>query len=97
MRRIIIGLFSHGVALAVGFALGIYLLPIITAPDAPSSAVLKQASQQALYKGEFTRDLKGSDFLHWGEGTISISQTKIVHEGGLAAGPDYNYICSINL
>ena len=31
----------------------------------------------------------GSDFFHWGEGTISLSATEIVHEGKLAPGPDY--------
>ena len=29
-------LFTHGVALAAGFALGIYLLPILIAPEGPS-------------------------------------------------------------
>lgn len=89
MRRILFGFFTHGAALAVGFALGIYLLPILIAPDAPTAEALKEQSQQALHKAEFIRKLRGSDFLHWGEGTISITPTKIVHEGKLAAGPDY--------
>jgi hypothetical protein len=31
----------------------------------------------------------GNDALHWGRGTISITDTQIVHEGKLSAGPDY--------
>ncbi|GGE36338.1 DM13 domain-containing protein [Actibacterium pelagium] len=89
MRRIITWLFTHGVALAIGFALGIYLLPILTAPDGPDQAVLEEMAQGATYEAEFTRDLKGSDFLHWGEGTISVSASTIVHQGKLAPGPDY--------
>ena len=89
MRRIIIWLFTHGVAVAIGFALGIYLLPILTAPKGPDQSVLEQMAQGATYEAEFTRDLAGSDFLHWGEGTISVSPDTIVHQGKLAPGPDY--------
>ena len=42
-----------------------------------------------MFKAKLSRDLKGSDFLHWGEGTISVSPQKIVHQGKLAPGPDY--------
>ena len=44
---------------------------------------------RAKRSAEFTRDLRGSDFLHWGEGTVSVTATEIVHEGRLAPGPDY--------
>ncbi len=80
---------THAAALAIGFALGIYLLPILIAPKAPDSAVLAETAQSALFKAEFKRDLKGSDFLHWGEGTVSVAPGKIVHEGKMAPGPDY--------
>lgn len=89
MFRLIALLFTHGVALAIGFALGIYLLPILIAPDAPDAAMLEQKAQDALYSAEFTRELRGSDFLHWGEGTVSITPTEIVHKGSMAPGPDY--------
>lgn len=36
MFRVIVFLISHGLAMAGGVALGIYLLPILIAPDAPS-------------------------------------------------------------
>lgn len=89
MFRLVILLASHGAALAVGFALGVYFLPILTAPKSPEAAELQQSAQGALFSAEFTRDLRGSDFLHWGEGTISITETQIVHQGELAPGPDY--------
>ena len=89
MRRLIMFLLTHGVALAVGFALGIYLLPILTAPPSPDAATLESMSQDAVFTAEFTRDLPGSDFLHWGEGTVSLTATQIVHAGELSPGPDY--------
>lgn len=80
---------SHGIVLLIGFALGIYLLPILTAPPSLDRAMLAETAQSALYQAEFQRDLKGSDFLHWGEGTVSVSPTRITHQGNLAPGPDY--------
>lgn len=89
MRKLIFRLFTHGAALAVGFALGIYFLPILTAPADPAADMLQEKAEGALFSGEFTRELRGSDFLHWGEGKVSVSATEIVHEGELAPGPDY--------
>lgn len=89
MVRILRHLITHGAALAVGFALGIYFLPILTAPPNPSADMLEEKSQGALFTAELTRDLEGSDLLHWGEGTLSITATEIVHTGKLAPGPDY--------
>ncbi len=89
MRRLIFALITHGAALAIGFALGIYFLPILTAPPSPDAEVLQAEAANAEFSAELTRDLRGSDRLHWGEGTISVSPTMIVHEGALAPGPDY--------
>ena len=89
MIRFVALLVSHSVVLAFGFALGVYFLPILTAPDSPETAVLEQKAQNAQYTGEFSRDQRGSDFLHWGEGKVSVSPTMIVHQGRLAPGPDY--------
>jgi len=89
MRRLIFGLITHGAALAIGFALGIYFLPILTAPPSPDADTLQATAQEAMFSGALTRDLPGSDALHWGEGTISLTPTQIVHEGRLSPGPDY--------
>ncbi|MEM7618757.1 MAG: DM13 domain-containing protein [Pseudomonadota bacterium] len=72
-----------------GFVVGVYTLPILTAPKSPDAVMLQTMSQDAVFRGTLTRDLRGSDFLHWGEGTISITDTQIIHEGKLAPGPDY--------
>jgi hypothetical protein len=88
MKALIL-LVTHALMLLIGIALGIYLLPILTAPPSPDAARLAAMSQTAEFSGELTRDLRGSDFLHWGEGTISVSPTQIVHQGKLAPGPDY--------
>lgn len=89
MFRLIVFLVSHGLALAAGFALGIYLLPILVAPDAPSDAEVATAASKALFVTRFDRDLPGSDFLHWGDGEVSISRRRISFNGELAPGPDY--------
>ncbi len=80
---------THLGVLAIGFAAGVYALPILTAPDGPDGAALSAVEAEALFSGTFTRDLAGSDFLHWGEGEVMISQTRIAHRGALAPGPDY--------
>lgn len=89
MGRFLRWIITHGIALAIGFGLGVYFLPILTAPPAPDAAKLEEMASQAQYTAEFTRDLRGSDFAHWGEGTISLSTTEITHQGRLAPGPDY--------
>jgi len=75
--------------MAAGVALGIYLLPILIAPDGPSDAAVANVSERAIFTAQFRKDLPGSDFLHWGEGEISISARRISFNGELAPGPDY--------
>lgn len=94
MKKIIILIATHGLALALGFALGIYMLPILTAPDAPTAAEVSTASGHGAFKGEFKRDLKDSDALHWGEGSVSVSPQNVAFTGKLAPGPDYKLYLS---
>lgn len=89
MKRAILLVVTHLVALAAGFAAGVYYLPILTAENAPEATVLEQEAAAATYSTTLTRDLPGSDGFHWGEGTISVSETTISHQGELAPGPDY--------
>lgn len=89
MKRAIILATTHLITLVAGFGLGVYFLPILTAPASPDEAVLQEAASSAQYSGEFTRDLPGSDALHWGEGTISVTPEQLVHTGELSPGPDY--------
>jgi len=89
MLRLLLLAGTHGAVLLAGIALGIYLLPIITEPDGPPPAMLADAAQDARFTVTLREDLAGNDFLHWGKGTISVSGTRIVHQGTLAPGPDY--------
>jgi hypothetical protein len=74
---------------ALGFASGVYLLPVLSAPPAPSAAQVQAAMQSASYRGQFRRDLAGSDFLHWGEGEVSMGPQAVALRGRLAPGPAY--------
>jgi hypothetical protein len=89
MLRVLLLLTTHGAMLGLGFLLGVYLLPILTAPAGPDKAVLQATEATALFKGRFERNLKGSDFVHWGEGDLRVSPDTIAHQGRLAPGPDY--------
>mgnify|MGYP003619158305 FL=1 len=80
---------THLTTLAVGFAVGVYTLPILTAPRSPGTAALQNVAAETLYAGRLVRDLKGSDLLHWGEGELQVSRSRIAHIGRLAPGPDY--------
>lgn len=90
MKKLLLLSVTHLSVLAFGFILGLYMLPILTAPQAPEAQMLSKAMSSAQYSGEFKRGLKGSDALHWGEGKISVSEDKIAHDGRLSPGPDYS-------
>jgi len=92
--RALLLLVSHGMAVALGFALGIYALPILTAPASPTSNEVQAISAQAQFKAQFVRDLQGSDSLHWGEGAVALSNKAISLMGKLAPGPDYKLYLS---
>lgn len=87
---------THCAVAAAGFGAGIYALPILTAPPAPSESEIQAMAIQAKYTAEFRRDLKDSDVLHWGEGTVSIGSRSITLMGKLAPGPDYKLYLSPN-
>lgn len=89
MKKILALLSSHMLALAIGFGAGVYFLPILTAGDGPSAAELAQAAGKARYTAVFKKDLPGSDFLHWAQGTVAVSESAIAFEGKIAPGPDY--------
>jgi hypothetical protein len=94
MRRAILLLLSHGFVLVIGFAAGVYTLPLLIAPPAPDVQAVSSAAQGASFTGTFRRDLKDSDALHWGEGTVSVGPDRVVLQGRLAPGPDYKLYLS---
>jgi hypothetical protein len=89
MRKLLLLAATHLAALAGGFALGIYLLPILAAPPAPTAAQVQAAAADARFRGEFRRDLKGSDALHWGEGQVTVTPQAVTLAGRIAPGPAY--------
>jgi hypothetical protein len=94
MKRFVILTVTHALAIAVGFALGIYFLPILVAPKAPMLGEVRALADAAQFNGEFRRGLKGSDLLHWGEGYVFVGKTTVSLAGTLAPGPDYKLYLS---
>lgn len=85
---------THLVVGVAGFALGVYMLPILVAPDAPPLAELESRFDAALFTTEFRRDLPGSDAFHWGEGRVAVGEHSVALMGELAPGPDYKLYLS---
>ena len=94
LRTLFILALTHLCVGAAGFGAGIYALPILIAPPAPSKVEVESLSSSAAYSGEFRKDLKDSDGLHWGEGKVSIGSEYITLMGSLAPGPDYKLYLS---
>ena len=87
--RILLLIFSHGAVLGIGFALGVYFLPILTAPKSANLSQIEQVVSNPVYKAEFKKGQRGNDFFHWGEGQLVITNNEIALKGKVAPGPDY--------
>lgn len=94
LKIIVLLIISHLIVGGVGFGAGIYVLPILTAPEAPTNEQVATASKGMVYEAEFKRELKDSDALHWGEGKVSIGADVITLQGELAPGPNYKLYLS---
>ena len=88
-RRHIIwfGALKFAAGLVVGFMLGIYFLPILTAEKGLDAHSLAARQNSAERIGVFTRDLAGSDRFHWGVGQIMVNDSHIWLDGEIAPGP----------
>ncbi|MED5510026.1 MAG: DM13 domain-containing protein [Pseudomonadota bacterium] len=93
MKKLLL-LLSHGLFLGIGFAVGIYLLPILTQPPAPDDKQVGEVASKALFTGHFSPNLEDSDALHFGDGTFYISDKAISFDGRIAPGPDYRLYLS---
>ena len=93
MKKIAL-LATHALALAAGFAPGLYALPILIAPQAPPADEVRAQLGATQFEGRFRRDLKDSDALHWGEGTVLVGAGRIGLVGELSPGPDYKLYLS---
>lgn len=77
-----------------GFALGVYYLPILVESAGATASEVKTATKSANYQTSFIRELKDSDGLHWGEGTLYLTkevggQYYFTLDGQVSPGPDY--------
>jgi hypothetical protein len=88
-KKITLLVFSYMIVFLLGLGLGIYLLPILTAPKSVDIDKIIKLEKNALYKTLFVKDLKGSDLFHWGEAKITVSKNEIIVNGSIAPGPDY--------
>ncbi|WP_240722061.1 DM13 domain-containing protein [Pseudoalteromonas phenolica] len=79
---------------SLGFVSGIYTLPILMAPSSPSMLEFATATLNTKYQATIPDSLSGSDFLHYGVGTFSLSEKNIIFQGKLAPGPDYQIYLS---
>lgn len=93
MKKLLL-LISHLLFLCIGFAAGVYVLPILTQPPAPNEQQIGEVASKALYTGHFKRDLKGSDALHYGDGTLYVGEQAISFDGVVSPGPDYRLYLS---
>ena len=97
-RAAIFGLIAGlGIGGAVGFGLGVYFLPILTAGPGLDQAAVQALATSAERRGSFVRDLPRSDALHWGDGTIMMNANKIWLDGTISPGPDTGCILRQNL
>ncbi len=98
MRKItVVSLLALVVGFGVGFATGIYTLPLIIEYRSDRPPVVNVTPAVATDPiGQFNRASPGSDPLHWGEGTVRISDGKLIFEDDvkLAPGPDYRIYLS---
>ena len=74
----IILLASHLALFGAGVGLGIYILPILTAQENATIAEIEEVQKVAKYSGEFKKDQKGSDALHWANGQLFVTDNEIV-------------------
>ena len=86
---LLFGVVKFCAGLVIGFGLGVYFLPILTAEKGLDTAAIEALSQCALRQGTFIRDLPGSDGLHWGDGVIMANADCICLDGEISPGPDY--------
>lgn len=89
-RHIILALtlkFSAGII--IGFGLGVYFLPILIAEAPADEKIVLAEAASADRQAVFIKDREGSDPIHWGEGTLYLSETRATLEGKVSPGPDY--------
>ena len=97
MKKLIFALIFLAIGIGIGFAAGVYTLPIIIELQSDREQVANLTPADEFDPtGHFDRDSPGSDALHWGEGTVRVSSGKLIFEDNVkfAPGPDYRIYLS---
>lgn len=94
MKTFIFGLMAGSLlGVLAGFSLGLYALPILIEEEGISDEMVEMAISKSERSGTFRRDLKDSDFLHWGQGRITLftegGSRFFVLQGEVSPGPNY--------
>ena len=82
-------LISHLTFFGIGFAVGIYVLPILTQEKSLTADEIRSVKDASQYSGKFDKNQKGSNAAHWAEGNLYVTDKEIAFEGTIAPGPDY--------
>jgi hypothetical protein len=86
---LIFGVVKFCAGLVIGFGLGVYSLPLLSADKCLDTAAIEALSQSAIREGIFVRDLPRSAGLHWGDGVIMANADHIWLGAEISPGPDY--------
>ena len=86
---ILISVFNIVLCLTIGLSFGVYSLPILTVETGLEDAAITARQSTIERRGEFHRNLEGSDSLHWVEETIMVGSNAVWLDGSLSTGPDY--------
>jgi hypothetical protein len=86
MVKTLVFVASHAFAALTGFIGAVLALPVLTAPPAPDATTISANAAEAAFKGEFRRNLRGSDLLHWGEGIVAVSPRAVSLQGSISPG-----------
>jgi hypothetical protein len=86
---LLFGVVKFCAGLVIGFGLGVYFLPILTAEKGLDTVAIEALSQSALRQGTFVPDSTRSDGLHRGDGVIMANADQIWLDGEISPGPDY--------
>ncbi len=92
MKKLFLPAVFLAVGLVIGFGAGVYTLPILIDRFAEKQQLAEVTpAAETDPTGMFDPDSPGSDPLHWGEGTVRVSNGMIVFESDVAfaPGPDY--------
>ena len=69
--------FNIFLGLTIGFGLGVYCMLILTPENGLGDAAITAGQSTIEPRGEFHRNLAGSNSLHWGEGTSMFGNNAV--------------------